>query len=507
MNILLILIWTLLLSNFTLLKAQTYLQIENSNNKLESILAEIGDINITQEEFLKSFEFAPAFIKRRPDSKLRHLKFMIKEKLLALDGYSRKVDTMEQAKETLNAIEDDLATEELFKDEILGKIKISDKEIDSAVSKMQTEIEIRWLFSIDKNSIENYFNKLESGIPFDSLYAEQFNDTSVYLDDRSLNISEFALESRNPIIAAKAALLKPGEYSEIFFAYDGWYILQVVNKWTNLITAETEFNKLRSEAENAVKKRKMDRLSDEYVNALLYNSKPIIKRIPFNILRTYLANYLISQKQFEEWGLKIKLEQALDSLGNPTSENVGKIILVEYNKDNITIEEFLKWYRIRDQYLKFEKSDLRAFSVSIENYIWQMLRDKLLVAIARERGYYKNQDVVIQTSWWKDKITYSQVKNELINSIRLEIKETNLNNDRYKNELELVENELIKKMFYKLSQLQKKYKITINENLLANLQVSFEYDPNAIEFYAVKKGGLIPRIPFPTIDTDWSKWE
>ncbi len=59
----------------------------------------------------------------------------------------------------------------------------------------------------------------------------------------------------------------------------------------------------------------------------------------------------------------------------------------------------------------------------------------------------------------------------------------------------------------KLQELKKKYTIKINTDTLDNLSVSAESDEKAIDLYTVKKGGLIPRTPYPTIDADWANWE
>ena len=48
--------------------------------------------------------------------------------------------------------------------------------------------------------------------------------------------------------------------------------------------------------------------------------------------------------------------------------------------------------------------------------------------------------------------------------------------------------------------------IQINELVLAGIDVQDEEDPKTIDFYAVKKGGLLPRQPYPTIDWDWQVW-
>lgn len=56
-----------------------------------TVLATVGNKKITVREFLCGYEFGPAFVKRDKDSKRRYLKYMIDEKLLALDGYKKRI--------------------------------------------------------------------------------------------------------------------------------------------------------------------------------------------------------------------------------------------------------------------------------------------------------------------------------------------------------------------------------------------------------------------------------
>ncbi len=68
---------------------------------------------------------------------------MIYEKLLTLDGYSRNLDKEEEITSLVKDFESDLATEEMFKEDILNKIEISEKEIDTIITQKQLELEIR----------------------------------------------------------------------------------------------------------------------------------------------------------------------------------------------------------------------------------------------------------------------------------------------------------------------------------------------------------------------------
>ncbi|MGB5847350.1 MAG: hypothetical protein WBH40_02615, partial [Ignavibacteriaceae bacterium] len=174
------------------------------------------------------------------------------------------------------------------------------------------------------------------------------------------------------------------------------------------------------------------------------------------------------------------------------------------------LEEFLKWYRNRSQYVKLNKNELRSFSKSLENLIWRMLRDKLLSEKAYKRNFHHTESFEKQAKWWKEKIVYSAVKREIIESVALEQDEVILNKpDSLSSESkdEIMRLNISRQLLNKINKLKNTYNIKINENVLENVIVSEENNPKAIDFYTVKKGGLIPRTPYPTIDFEWINWE
>ncbi len=64
-----------------------------------------------------------------------------------------------------------------------------------------------------------------------------------------------------------------------------------------------------------------------------------------------------------------------------------------------------------------------------------------------------------------------------------------------------------RRLWNRINKLKNTYDIKINEDILEKVEVSEENNPKAIDFYTVKKGGLIPRTPYPTIDFEWINWE
>ncbi|OIP62788.1 MAG: hypothetical protein AUK34_02745 [Ignavibacteria bacterium CG2_30_36_16] len=479
----------------------------NENSKIKNeIVAEIGAIKITAEEFVYSYEFGPAFPKRKENSKLTHLNYMINEKLLALEGYEKGVLEKEAAEEIYKDIESDLTAEEMFTKEIVPEIKISDLEISKVIETKQTEYEIRWLYARDLTEVENYFSELKNELAFDSIFNLQIND-SVLIDDRQLKSSLYNIYLKNPLFAQIVDTLKAGNISNPIHTGDGWYIIKIDNIIQNMITGEAEYNKLKSESINAITKSKMDMLSDQYVKKLFSIESPIIKRDAFNVLRSYLGKFILSPENYSRWKLDDKLEVALAILGLKRGEHYPGLTLVECNNRKIFLDEFIIWYRNREQYVKFSQIDLVSFSKSLEDLVWIMVRDKLLIAEAYQKGYNKAEWVIKQSGWWKDKISYSAYRNELANSITLNSEEQKLIAENKKSQSEIMSEELSKKILHKVLELKRKHKVVINEKLLKNLKVSSENDRKAIDMYIAKRGNLIPRPAFPSIDNDWSNWE
>lgn len=494
------------LASLVKLPAQSLLnELNNDSIQPYEVLAKVGDKEITAEEFFYSYEYGPTFPKRKVNSKQIHLKYMINEKLIALEGFNENILNEEGVGALYNDIQADLATEEMFKDEILSRVKISESEIDSIVTDKQMEVELRWLFSPDIGGAKQFMFALNNGSSFDSLFITQLND-SVFFDMRSMTTSVYSLKKNNPLLAQIVDTLKAGKYSAPIHVNNEWYIVKLENIWKNMVTNQTEFDKLKYEAKQTAIKFNMDKESDKYVDSLLRNINPIIKKDAFDLLRSYLGKYGLPKEKYNEWNLEDNLDRALSALGLTKGDEYPGIELATSENNSFMFDEFILWYRNRSLQIKFDETNFNTFSASLESMIWRMVRDKLLTEIAREKGYFERDWVKIQSSWWKDKIAYSAMRQKLANSILLENEEMDQSNNG-ENSASRQSQQLMEKMFRVIQNAKKKYNLEINEDVLNKINVSTENDPKAIDLYTAKTGGLIPRPPYPTIDNEWINWE
>jgi hypothetical protein len=470
------------------------------SSKGELILAEAGNKKITAKEFIYNYEFGPSFPKKVKNSKEVYLNYLINEKLLAADGYSRNLDTLPIVKDNLYGIETDLATEELFKDEVMKDVKISDEEINAAIGKKLVSVELKWLFAPNKDSLLFFTKGISAGLPFDSLFRLQLND-SVFEDQRKWDTDLFDLEQKSGMIAGLIKNQKAGSISSPVKGPDGWYIFKIVNIWKEVLPNESELNQLKEKSERALQKTKMDSLSDKYVRNIYIDQNPQIIGKTFELLRTYLAKYEVSADKFKEWKLDDKvnfLQQQIDSL----KKDFNSLILVEMKQGSYSFKDFVDWFRYREQVIKFNEKDFNSFSVSVESYVWRMVRDNSLTKIAFSKGYQNKKSIREQLGWWKDKIVYALVRDEILSSAQL-----GKTDESFKYANKPLSDEANKKLLHKVLALKQKYKITINKDLLAEIKVENENDPKTIDVYAVKKGGVFPRPAFPSIDILWQNWQ
>jgi hypothetical protein len=523
------------------------------------ILAAVGPWNVSAQEFLLSYEYGPAFPKRERDSKKRYLTYMIYEKLLALDGYERGLQSSPMVQEVLTEVEADLATEELYKDDVLSTVHVSDKEIELGVSKENVHLGLKWIYSPTEESILHQTKLVREGASFDSLFALQLSD-SLSMDNRSMQTTRFTLELKNSALAIAIDSLTTGMVSRPIHAPDGWYLFKIVEGWTSPILKETENNKLREDIRRALVQHKSDSLSDQYVHHMLLEQNPVIIRESFDLLQAHLGKKFLSAEKHAAWALEKKITLQGLNLKPDSVELYRGRVLVMMKDGKFLLGDFLNWYTTRHLYIRLNTKSPRAFFASVEQLVWRMVRDRMLMQRASERGLQNRESVVKQKKWWEEKLVYRAARLEIENSIKeddvtlhkyyaehqrdyrndkenirffeevkddvsrgafayevtVEVKD-DVSRDAFANEVtEEVKDdvsrdafayEVTKRLLYQITQLKRKYKVEINDETLKNMYVDIENQPKAIDVYTVKKGGVFPRTAFPSIDYEWQTWE
>lgn len=507
---------------------------KNGNSKHASLLpagmdtvviARVGNLDITTEEFLLSYEFGPAFVKKHGKPRDRYLEFMINEKLLALDGYAHGLANDLEVATMLKEVEGDLATEELYRDDILSQVTVDNKETEQAINNERIHLALKWLFAPHRDELKTYLAQLAQGVPFDTLFNHQLTD-SVLIGNRSLETTQFRLEDSNPAMARVVDTLSLSKISPPIEAPDGFYLVKVTNTWTNAIMTQTEHAELKQVVQRGLRQRRADALSDRYVNNLMRNHNPVIVRQTFNILRALVGKTVLSPEKYQDWNLTGKLMSEAGPIDSLEIERYRSQTLVRLNGRNLLLGDFWNWYQARSAYIRFNTASPQRFYASLMQMVWRSVRDNLLVERAWQRGLQDRSGVQKQKSWWEEKLVYARVKEEMLKSIQItdeqaqQFYQQNIRQYRdpkgnvlpYEKVKDGVRQgcyaeELAKNLLRSINILKNKYPVQINRAALETLPIDATPDPKAFDMITAKKGGTFPRPAVPTIDFDWKLWE
>ena len=488
------------------------------------VVASVGDITITAQEFLLSYEFGPAFTKREKDSRKRYLGFMINEKLLALEARSRGLQNSARVTRSLRELEGDMATEELFKDDVLSRVTLTDSEIRQGMRESTIHYRLSWLYASGAGEARALQAALNGGTPFDTLLARQLTG-SVKSDDRSLESTLFRLRRSNPAIAAVAETLRTGQNSEVVKGPDGYYILRLAHGWRDASLSQTESQKLYDEARRALTQEKSDSLSDRYVRQMMLDHNPVIIRRTFDGLQAWLGAVWVRPDRYAAWESAARIAGAGDSAGIPRIDRRGEDTLVSLKGGSILLKAFLSWYRMRDTYFRLNTETEQSFFLSVEDLVWRMVRDRLLVERAIQRNLQDRDPVKKQLRWWEEKILYGEEKAFLGSGVATGDSACRAFYDAHLMEyrsdsgavqpFERVKDQvrkdcfafaLKKTMLHRINALKRKYPVVVKEDVLLGLPVDVENNPRAIDVYMAKKGGTFPHPAFPVIDFEWQTW-
>jgi len=492
--------------------------------KLDKVtVATVGPWTISASEFMLSYEYGPAFVKREKDSRRHYLTFMAYEKLLALDARDRGLASWLDLQRQVEEIEADLATEELYKEDVLPKANVGDEQIALGVEQNRVHLTVRWIFTPSAERIDEQVRMMKAGVTFDSLYALQLQG-GVKPEDRALETTKFKLRMKNPMFASIIDTMHAAAVSLPVHGPDGWYVVKVADAWMNPTVTQSEEAKMREDVKRSLKQRLADSLSDDYVQRMIVAQQPTIVRESFNAIQAYLGRKFLSKEKFDEWGLASR-KGAKELKDVSRLDTIASRVLVQMKKKNLNVRTFLDWYRMREPYIKLTLTSQQGFFQSVEGIIWRMVRDRLLTDRAFERRLQNRTSVRRQKEWWKEKFLYLANKDRIADTIKDSLPllrkyyEENGRNfcdttgtvrpfEEVREDVwrEYYSFELTRRLLHEIHRLKQKYGVAIDELALKKVVLDIENDPKAIDVYTVKKGGIYPRTAFPTIDFDWQSW-
>ncbi len=400
-----------------LINAFTFCVKKQDNDEIFVAIV-IGDdrdhVGITVKDFLHSYELNPSPFKnlRVFDDKKVHLNLMTDKKLMVLEALKYGLYNDDKVQIQLEWYKDKAVRHELYNEVVRNQVQISDSELRDAFIKSKTRIGVRLLVTKTLEEAFELKNRLVDGANFEDLAAETF--AYPLFAENYFDLWYPLWGQMDESIEQMAFSLELGEISNPVKTKLGYAILKVEEIIHDVIITESEFQKRRKGIEKIIRRRKEEKIADQFIKDFMESKKvrvygPSIVFLVENskeILGEYDSLLPLETPKFLDIEIGMYHQQVEYHLDD---------VIVEFEDGGWTIGEFL-------DKLKKVHPDARPSMTSknnLKDVVARMVRDEFLAKEGYRRELQHNNYVQEEIRRWKEEIVFNKFRNDILDTVKV----------------------------------------------------------------------------------------
>jgi len=381
-------------------------------------VAKIGSTAISEDEFLERYELTPVFGKHKKgnegENKLKFLYTLIAEKLWALKALEERLDTTEAMLTTFEAFQKMFVRDFVYQKEIRRSVVITEEEESEAYKRNGTKLFVNYLISTDKEEIDNLYNFLNQGIPFDTILAE-----SPELEEQKTPI-EIVYGQMDEEVEDILFNLKKGEFSKPILTPDGYYIFRIVNKVETILMNQSEQDDSYKRARQIVQARKERELFFKFYEERFRDTKVVADAKLLRSLTVQLSQVLEAKakQRNTKQGDKIYLEplEVKKILDYYLSDTLNSII-IKFPEDPITLRKFILMLGF-DGFSITETSVNEVFS-RLNKRTRSFIEQELIAREGMRKGYQNEPEVRSSLKMWFDNYLFQMLQSKFTDTVEV----------------------------------------------------------------------------------------
>ncbi len=394
------------LINLSLIGSLFWVGCTKTEQTPDNIIAQVDDRKITVEDFRLFYELDPNFgLDSTGLPALKDELFFYFDQIRALKRAEQDGLAEDPVfKLAINWEERQAMLRELFRQDILAKVKVSENEMRRKYMMDNMEIRVRHLFSKSRNDIIKLKVQLDNGKSFTDLAKHVFKDTLLAANGGDLGwIKAGELDED---FARTALTLKQNQISSIVHTKYGYHIIQLLGRKTGLMFNEDDFNRQKKRLEKKIRQEKSMELSRQYIKDFMQDLNPQPNKQVLQILWKAIVPSQESEKKVLSRRVYLTnnlLQKARERLQNDLEKKI-----IQMKTGGLTLDEYLNsLYTIPLTHRPYFKS-LRELSRQMA--IWY--RDELLFKEAKKRDLDRNETVRKEVLRFEEEQSYYYYLNQ-----------------------------------------------------------------------------------------------
>lgn len=387
-----------------------------SKNEEPKVLARVGDVKITVDEFRKRFELNPRLgqYKDINQAKACFLGSLIAEKLLALDADQQGLMNSSRMNAFLDQINREAVIEEFYNTKIASQIQIDEKEVRQAYAMLKKELEVQYTSFKTIEEARKFRERLLAGESFeDALLNFSLKERNHWMGVDTLTL-KWGITT--PTIEEALYNLKPGEVSEPIAALNEFFIARILSEEIDAFGTEHDFHANRGKIEKILTKRKRSSEFVKHFKEMMIGKKT---EVPPERLK-YLAESLEAAFAIGEGSTdyvrtinpspinEVELLQAQQSL----ETNLNETLVTFDDGTSWTIREFLQRLSVGRYHLDFNTK--KDFRLGLRQAIITMIEQEYVYKMALKEELHQSPSVDDEVEMWRESLAAQKLVQRIL---------------------------------------------------------------------------------------------
>ncbi len=378
----------------------------------DTIIAKVGNLNITKDEFTDRYEFVPQPNSNKDQSLKKYdlLYSIIAEKLWALEAEDENLISALETQTAFASIEKMYVRDALYKIEIGDKSKASEQEINDALKKYFSDLFIAVIYEKDSSQIFDDFEKLNSGISLDSLSEMKKIEPKVI----EIKYGEMNEELENLFYN-----LNENEYSTPLNLNGKWVIFKNEKTIKRSFTSE-DINAAVKRVKKIIEERKSDKVYNNFAKQFFSNLKVKTDGEIFWQIADFLTQVLSERKTAnaipDSENVKMEVKDILNLESKLGKETLDKPF-VQFEENPVSTRNFLKQFIFDGFYSN--QVDEKTISVKLDSRVKSFIENELLTREGYNRGLQNLPEVQSRIQMWKQNYLAKILQQKIVDSLNV----------------------------------------------------------------------------------------
>ena len=438
-----------------------------SRDSSEIVVAKVGEREITADEFAFTYELAPRNVtSQAPDQARRAVLQRMADVILLADEAERQgLADDPQVEQILDFYTRQAANRELYLRHVREAVSLDEAEEREAYQRLKTKLYVQHF------ETPSYTEARQ--LTWGTLNA---NHVPVHPWIETIDLpghGQVDVISWNDIDAALEDMLfelAPGQISEPQYYGDRYHVFKLVEKESEVILRENDFQANRESLRGVIRKRKEAYVSAAFVQEIMGPEQLIIKADALTRLTRYLW---LNQPQNLHQDVQFISNDQIASITDHNREIPG-LPIAEFRSGQLLVSDILFMYKLNPQKIRYDSETI--LREDLVNIIGAFVRDRVLSDLAMSEDLHKSRMVFEEVRSQREKLLADRLRR----SLYLDLISSQADSARLVTEF-----------------------LTASEELIADLRANTTIDINMDNLMAVSTSdeGLSRKVDFAAIRT------